>query len=95
MTQIKKKLTDHDHDKYITTLEFNNLAARVFTARLAQAHLITKTDFDDKLKVSIKKLTQTKQNTYLLKMNLTNYKRFVQFILELKVILKKMIHKTF
>ena len=95
MTQIKKKLTDHDHDKYITTLEFNNLAARVFTARLAQAHLITKTDFDDKLKVSIKKLTQTKQNTYLLKMNLTNYKRFVQFILEVKVILKKMIHKTF
>ena len=95
MTQVKKKLTDHDHDKYITTLEFNNLAARVFTARLAQAHLITKTDFDDKLKVSIKKLTQTKQNTYLLKMNLTNYKRFVQFILEVKVILKKMIHKTF
>ena len=95
MTQIKKKLTDHDHDKYITTLEFNTLAARVFTARLAQAHLITKTDFDDKLKVSIKKLTQTKQNTYLLKMNLTNYKRFVQFILEVKVILKKMIHKTF
>ena len=95
MTQIKKKLTDHDHDKYITTLEFNNLAARVFTARLAQAHLITKTDFDDKLKVSIKKLTQTKQNTYLLKMNLTNYKRFVQFILVVKVILKKMIHKTF
>ena len=95
MTQIKKKLTDHDHDKYITTLEFNNLAARVFTARLAQAHLITKTDFDDKLKVSIKKLTQTKQNTYLLKMNLTNYKRFVQFISEVKVILKKMIHKTF
>ena len=95
MTQIKKKLTDHDHDKYITTLEFNNLAARDFTARLAQAHLITKTDFDDKLKVSIKKLTQTKQNTYLLKMNLTNYKRFVQFILEVKVILKKMIHKTF
>ena len=95
MTQIKKKLTDHDHDKYITTLEFNNLAARVFTARLAQAHLITKTDFDDKLKVSIKKLTQTKQNTYLLKMNLTNYKRFVQFILEVKVILKKMMHKTF
>ena len=95
MTQIKKKLTDHDHDKYITTLEFNNLAARVFTARLAQAHLITKTDFDDKLKVSIKKLTQTKQNTYLLKMNLANYKRFVQFILEVKVILKKMIHKNF
>ena len=33
-TEIERKLTDHDHDKYITTPEFNNLAARVFTARL-------------------------------------------------------------
>ena len=30
--------------------EFNDLAARAFTARLAQASLITKTDFVDKLK---------------------------------------------
>ena len=42
---LKKKLTDHNHDKYITTPEFNTLAA-VFNARLAQANLITKTDFD-------------------------------------------------
>ena len=27
--EIEKKLTDHIHDKYITTPEFNNLAARV------------------------------------------------------------------
>ena len=25
ITEIEKKLTDHDHDKYITTPEFNNL----------------------------------------------------------------------
>ena len=30
--------------------EFNNLSARVFTARLVQANLITAMDFDDKLK---------------------------------------------
>ena len=42
---LKKKLNDHNHDKYITTPEFNTLAA-VFNARLAQANLITKTDFD-------------------------------------------------
>ena len=46
VTEIEKKLTDHNHDKYITTPEFNTLAADVFNARLAQANLITKTDFD-------------------------------------------------
>ena len=47
---MKKKITDHNHDKYITTSEFNTLAARVFNARLAQANLVTKTDFDTELK---------------------------------------------
>ena len=47
---LKKKITDHNHDKYITTSEFNTLAARVFNARLAQANLVTKTDFDTELK---------------------------------------------
>ena len=45
---LKRKLTDHNHDKYITTPEFNTLAADVFNARLAQPNLITKTDFDAK-----------------------------------------------
>ena len=45
ITEIEKKLTDHNHDKYITTPEFNTLAADVFNARLAEANLITKTDF--------------------------------------------------
>ena len=50
ITEIeKKKLTDHNHDKYITTPEFNILAADVFNTRLALANLITKTDFDAKL----------------------------------------------
>ena len=50
LLKLKKKLTDHDHGKYITTPEFNNLEAKVFIARLAQVSLITKTDFYDKLK---------------------------------------------
>ena len=62
ITEIENELTYHNHDKYITTPEFNNLAARVFTARWAQANLVAKIDFDDKLKVSIKKLLQTRQN---------------------------------
>ena len=38
ISDIEKKITDHDHDKYITTPEFNTLAASVFNARLAQAN---------------------------------------------------------
>ena len=49
VNEIEKKITDHKHDKYITTPEFNKLTAENFTARLAQANLVTKTDFDDKL----------------------------------------------
>ena len=48
VTEIKKKLTEHNHGKYITTPEFNKLAVDVFNARLARPTLITKTDFDFK-----------------------------------------------
>ena len=48
-TKAYKKLTDHNQDKYITTPEFNIMTVSVFNARLAQANLITKTDFDAKL----------------------------------------------
>ena len=48
ITDIENKLNNHNHDKYVTTSEFNTLAADAFNARLAQANLITKTDFDAK-----------------------------------------------
>ena len=60
ISEPEKKLTDHNHDKYITTPEFSTLAEDVFNARLTQANLITKTDFDAKLFCL---------NTYLLKMS--------------------------
>ena len=44
-TDTENKLNNHNHDKYITTSEFNRLAADVFNARLAQANLITKNRF--------------------------------------------------
>ena len=40
ISELEKKLTDHNPDKYITTPEFNAMAAHVFNARLAQASLI-------------------------------------------------------
>ena len=60
ISEIENKITtDHDHDKYVTTQEFNKLTSKKFTARLAQANLaskndianfVKKTDFDNKLK---------------------------------------------
>ena len=60
ITEIEKKLTDHNHDKYITTSEFNNLADDVFNTRLARANLITKTDFDAKMSILNRKVTKNK-----------------------------------
>ena len=68
ITEIENQLNNHRHDKYIDTPEFNKLAADVFNARLAQANLITKTDFDAKLSSLNKKITQNKTER-LLKMN--------------------------
>ena len=58
--ELEKKLTDHNHDKYITTLEFNTLAADVFNARLAQVNVITKTSFDAKISSLHRKTTTNK-----------------------------------
>ena len=35
INEIEKKITDHDHDKYINTPEFYKLTAGDFVARLA------------------------------------------------------------
>ena len=66
ITDIENKLNDHNHDKYVATSEFNTLAANVFNARLAQANLITKTDFDAKLSRLNRKLLQIRQNIFLI-----------------------------
>ena len=41
------------------------MAANVFNTRLAQANVITKTDFDAKLSGLNKKITTNKKNIYL------------------------------
>ena len=47
LAEIENKIKDHNHDKYITTPEFNIWAAIVFNARLLQKNLMTKTIFDN------------------------------------------------
>ena len=65
LVKNEKKLTDHNHDKYITTSEFDTLATNIFNARLAQANLITKTDFDAKLSSLNTKITANKSKHLL------------------------------
>ena len=49
LSEIEKKLTGHDHDKYVTTPEFQKFRVETFAARLEQATLVTKTDFGNRL----------------------------------------------
>ena len=70
------KISDHDHDKYITTPEFITLATDVFNARLAQANLITKTDFDSKLPSLNRKITANKLKHLLAENELKKLKTF-------------------
>ena len=87
-----KKIADHNHDKYITTPEFNNLAAGVFTARLAQANLVTKTDFHTKLK-SLNRIINSNKTKHLLVEN--ELEKLDAAFLEVKIILVLMTCKTF
>ena len=75
LVSLKKKLTDHNHDKYITTPESNTLAADIFNARLVQANLITKTDFDDKLSSLNRKITSSKSKHLIVENELKKLKK--------------------
>ena len=76
VTEIKNKLNNHDHDKYITTPEFNTLAADVFNARLAQANLITKADFDARFSSFDRKITANKTKHLLAENKMKQLKTF-------------------
>ena len=61
MLDNENKVTNHDHDKYITTSEFNKFTTENFKARLAQANLVKKTYFNTILtSLNKKKFTQIK-----------------------------------
>ena len=76
ITEIENKLNNHNHDKYITTPEFNTLAADVFNARLARAKLVPKTDFDAKLSNLNKRVTTNKTKHLLVENELKKLKAF-------------------
>ena len=74
ITDIENILNNHNHDKYVATSEFNTLAANVFNARLAQANLITKTDFEAKLSSLNIKITANKTKHFLNDNDLSYYR---------------------
>ena len=60
----------------IDTQEFNKFTADDFNARLAQANVITKTDFDAKLSNLNRKITQNKTKHLLVENELNKLKTF-------------------
>ena len=76
VTEIENKFNNHYHDKYIDTSEFNKLAVNVFNTRIAQANLITKTDFDDKLSGRNRKITKNKTDHLHVQNELNKLKTF-------------------
>ena len=63
-TETENKFADHDHDKCITTPEFNKLTAEYFAVTLAQAILITKTDFANRL-IRLNRKSNSSKTTHL------------------------------
>ena len=76
ITEIEHELTNHNRDKYIDTQEFNKLTAYIFNARIAQANLITKTDFEAKLSNLNRKITANKSKHLLVDNELYKLKTF-------------------
>ena len=87
------KIADHDHVKYITIPEFNQLIAEHFAARLAEANLASKSDianfvkttyFDDELKNLIKKMSSNETKHALVENELKNYRHLTKVCLLVK-----------
>ena len=81
----EKKITNHEHGKYITTAEFDKIIAKNFAARLAQGNIASKSDFadfvkktgfDDKLKNLNKKVTSSKTKHLLVENKLKKLQTF-------------------
>ena len=53
INETEKKVLDHNHDKYITTQDFNKSMSENFAARLAQAKLVSKDNIADFVKENI------------------------------------------
>ena len=76
ISELEKKLANHNHHKYVTSPEFSTLAASVFNVRFAQANLIAKADFDTKLSSLNRKITSNKTKLLVVENELKKLKTF-------------------
>ena len=76
-TEIENKLNNHNFDKYISTLYFNTLAKDAFNAILAQANLVTKTNFDNTVSSLDGKIAENKTKIELNKLKTFDSSYFV------------------
>ena len=79
ISEIENKANDHNHDKCITTPEYNTLAADVCNARLAAQTDLIKKKQNSLLnsKALVTELLKIRLNTCLWKINLKNQKHWV------------------
>ena len=70
ISDLEKKLSDHNHDKYITTPEFNALTADHFNCKISTSKFNRKRQILMlNCQVLTEKLIQINQNIYLLQMS--------------------------
>ena len=90
ITEIENKLNNHNHDRYITTLEFNTLGADVFNVRLVRANLVAKTNFDNTVSTLDSKIAVNKTKHECIE---NEFKKLKTFDSSIWFILKKMVPK--
>ena len=75
--EIENKVNNHNHDKYITTPEFNTMTADAFKSRLtAQTDLKRTLDFDFRLKEISDRVTKNKTKHLLVENELKKLQKF-------------------
>ena len=85
ISENESKIINNNHEKYITTSEFIKLTTENFKARLAQAKLVTKTDFDTELEGISKQITSN-NSKHLLVENKLKKLYLNQVILKAKIL---------
>ena len=93
ITEIGNKIIDQNHEKDTTTLEFNKLTTENVKARLKQADLVIKTEYDTKLQDISKRITSNKSKHFLVGNELKNCKNLIQVVLEAKIIFVMIVFK--
>ena len=73
-------------------VDFSNYATKTDLKNVIT--VITKTDFDDKLRSLNQKINSNKTKHLLVEKELKKHKHLTRFILEAKVILKEMVHRV-